>query len=603
MAKHSAERRARGPVAAAMLACLLGGLLSTASARAVPIRIRGEAQLEGHARYVEEGWLELRAQLTTDSGSVIEQAPVEIDTEGKLSATDLDRCASPRTPAATPARGGAIIVTTNPLGELCLKWRNAPAGGRIGLRFAGDAYHGSAETSVSYDRTASQRLWTTLRFDPRPSVIELDRDTALISATLLLRPSSALGPREGLPIELRNGRGQLLAETRTSGDGRAHFTLATSALPDPSEEELRVVFRGNPELTDASDEQRITLRAAVPIAFATAPPRPRVGDSWVVSLELEPRRGVVDDGVVQASVDGTSLATGPVADGKATLSLELGTEPRPQVQVEFRYLPASPWWAASAPLRVAVPIEPRSPIGVIAWSVLVLAAAFWTVQSWRRARQGKDPARPQAALAPGVHLVRPSSRRAEWSGVVVDAHEGEALAGATIVVRTALSQPASAVPDGPKPLVIHRSVTDETGGFGFKLADVPPGPLEIVVSRATHSTEQRALPPAGTLRVAMITRRRNVLRRFVGWARARGEPFFKQPEPTPLDVRQAAGDATPIAEWAAEVQWAAFGPRDVDEKAEQRLREQEPPLAPAPGTAAVTAAPTTTTGPSSKGID
>ena len=554
------------PRALLALAALLALMLPAATAEAVPLRVRGGAVIEGHARFVEDGWLELRAVLTDDAGTALGDAEIDVDGAGTFEVGEVELCANPRVRLGRRTRGAAVGVLTSPLGELCLRWHAPPQSGRLALRFAGDTYHGAADLGLDFDRSASQRLWSSLRFDPAPGVIELDRDVAQVGAVLGIRPPAGAASREGLSVELRDRRDHLLGKAPTGGDGRLRFAVATAALADPGDDELRLSFAGSAALAPSSDSEPVTLRAAVPLRLAAPIGALRAGESRAVTVLLEPRRGVVRDGVVEAAVAELGLGTAPVHDGRAELELTLGAEAGPRVTVSFRYLPSAPCWAPGPPLSVAVELAPESRFGAVAWSVLVLAAAIWTVQSWRRARRKVEPAEAAAGapLAPGVHVVRPSRKRDGWSGTVVDAHEGTPLAAAEIVVL------------GPGSRELGRAATDAQGRFALRLGE-PAADAEIVASCRTHSSERRALPAPGTLRIALVTRRRSVLRRFVGWARARGAPYFMPPEPTPADVRRMAAGDPPVARWASEVEAVAFGPDEVGELEEQRVQQAEPP--------------------------
>ena len=51
----------------------------------------------------------------------------------------------------------------------------------------------------------------------------------------------------------------------------------------------------------------------------------------------------------------------------------------------------------------------------------------------------------------------------------------------------------------------------------------------IEVETTRHSKESRELPSGGSLRIALVTRRRAVLDRFVRWARRQGPPIDRPP--------------------------------------------------------------------------
>ena len=72
--------------------------------------------------------------------------------------------------------------------------------------------------------------------------------------------------------------------------------------------------------------------------------------------------------------------------------------------------------------------------------------------------------------------------------------------------------------------------------------------------------------------------RRALLDALVHWARRHGAPWAGSAEPTPGHVARVAlrRDRTEVAEWAANVEDAAYGPIEPDDQRERRLRETEP---------------------------
>ena len=114
-----------------------------------------------------------------------------------------------------------------------------------------------------------------------------------------------------------------------------------------------------------------------------------------------------------------------------------------------------------------------------------------------------------------------------------------------------------------------------------RLAEAPaagPEGAELVAKSRSHAEERKALPTGGTLRIALITRRRAIQRRLVNWARVRGRPYDHKPDPTPGHVREAAvlQNREEVERWARAVEHAAFGPDDVDEVAEDGIHDLEP---------------------------
>jgi hypothetical protein len=158
-----------------------------------------------------------------------------------------------------------------------------------------------------------------------------------------------------------------------------------------------------------------------------------------------------------------------------------------------------------------------------------------------------------------------------WTGRIIDAHDGAPIPGAIVQI----SLPSLVARD-----VGASTRSDERGSF--VLPPLSGGPLpegaRLRVSARLHTEVERALPPEGRVDVAMISRRRVLLRRLVRWARAMGAPWNRNAEPTPREIVNVAlrrGEPQ-TARWAEGVETAAFGSTDVDVRLEAALRGQEP---------------------------
>jgi hypothetical protein len=158
-----------------------------------------------------------------------------------------------------------------------------------------------------------------------------------------------------------------------------------------------------------------------------------------------------------------------------------------------------------------------------------------------------------------------------WVGTVVDAHEGHPIAGARVEVLLPSLRATSAGPG---------IVTDEGGRFHLPPHPHPlPEGARLRVSAALHTEVERPLPPQGRVDIALMSRRRVLLRRLVRWARSGGLTWARSEEPTPAEIANVAlrrGDAR-TARWAEGIEAAAFGDTEVDQALEATLRAQEPP--------------------------
>ena len=554
----------RRPLVAALWLLLIAWA-SAAAAR--PVRVRGGSSIRAQARFLEDrSLLELRGRLADDAGVPIESAWLELSAKGGLVLSDAGACREPRATVA-PLEGG-LRVRSSVGGELCLRWRAPPDTGVISLSFPGDAYHGGSSLEAKFDRGAPQRLATVLRFEPRPLVLDLDKERIAISGVLDLALDTAHAGRDGLSVSLHDEGGAELAKALTGGDGKVRLQVDSARLGDPGAGKIELRFAGNDVLAEGRDEQPVTRRSTVTLALEDAVEPTDPGDTAEVSLVVAARRGVVDGGVVEALVDGASVGSGAVHQGRAVLAVPLAPKATGTLVVSVRYLPSSPYFKPGASLEIGLPVAPPS----VAWrtllTVLVLAAAAWVTVSWRRSKKPPALGKGRPLLTPGVHVVHSRRGAKSWRGTVVDAHEGTPLSGVSIVVRA---------PTLEQDDVLLRVDSDGRGMFAFDLDPLPDG-AEIVARSETHAEERKALPAGGTLRIALITRRRALLRRFVSWAQIRGAPYDIKPEPTPKHVAEAASrdERGDVRAWAQAVEGAAFGPGEVDADVEAAVRDVEP---------------------------
>jgi hypothetical protein len=164
--------------------------------------------------------------------------------------------------------------------------------------------------------------------------------------------------------------------------------------------------------------------------------------------------------------------------------------------------------------------------------------------------------------------VERGSEGSGWTGRVIDAHDGLAIGGATIVIRQRVFQG-----DG----MVASTTSDADGTFALTGPDSGEGAV-IEVAAHWHSKFSAALPPPGIVMLELISRRRSLLQRLVDWAGQRGAPWVSAGEPTPGQVarvaeRERSGE---VAVWARATEEAAYGPNPPDEGIEERVRNREP---------------------------
>ena len=407
------------------------------------------------------------------------------------------------------------------------------------------------------------------------------------------------GAGTNLALSLWNESGTALGEATTDDGGRGLFEVQASRLGPLGHGDLRVSFAGNTTTAPTDQSVAITRRTAVHLALKDAvddrlPPtgvdglKIRVAASATCAPE---RCKDVPTGTIQVRAGPSSeaeiLGAAALERGSAIVVVQfnpLGV-PEGDATLTLRYVPDAPWLEAPPDRSVVVPIRAQG-----LWAHAILIAAGAAVLLWlamarfpfavRRSRRD-DAARTSGvrAPAPRVELVRPGDA-GRWTGRVVDAHDGGAIAGA----RVAIERPAFRDVQ-----VVVEQVSNAEGAFAMRSDRTAPGD-ELVIEGPTHATVRRPLPAPGEIEVALIQRRRLLIEQLITWAKRRGRPFDARPEPTPAHVRQAAGrlefaheqpaQAARLEQWAGAVEVAAFGGSPVDARVQAEVERLGPADAP-----------------------
>lgn len=580
----------------AWLAALAVGasiVLVARSASAVTVRVRGSAKIDLIAT-TSATEVTIRGQVSDDVGASLGKTTVRIealDAENRLV----------RLPPGVPCAGGgdargsadpvrnegdAYVVSTTERGDFCVKKPGDAAGVTFRARFVGNNFIEPGEGKATAAPESEQRAHTILKFESPPTEIDLERDTTNVTVSIKVDRADSdrlagLGTlrREGLPVTLKDERGETLAKANTGGDGRARFELKSSSLAPPGNGELRAEFAGDGPLGAASSTTPVMRSATVHLS-ASDPDRADPEAGIPVDVEVASDHGVVDGGIVEALIGPDSVGTAPVSKGKAHVVASFVGGHRAEFALTLRYIPSAPWWRAGRDIQVVAAVAGPSLWRHVVLGALVLALAAWIVAKWRRSPEtvrADSSSLPPPSGRPEIVVVdRPSGIKG-WKGTVTDAHESSPIAGATLRITAPTFEGNNTLAD---------AVTDEMGAFEIQLDPSLEGHsfegARLVVEGEEHATFEQALPPQSLLRVALVTRRRAMLDRLVKWARTRGGAFDGAKEPTPGHVRRVASRAAAVdvEAWARRVEHAAFGPDAVDRRVHREVDEIEPKAVP-----------------------
>ena len=362
--------------------------------------------------------------------------------------------------------------------------------------------------------------------------MQLEQPTLPLEVSATLDAEGVTSPGASLPLTLSNEAGAQLGVCVTGTTGRCRFNPAASALGPPGRGELRVGFPGNSEIGAATLAVRIERRTKVDLTLpqATASRLPAGGPEEGIGLQVE-ARGRADSaaatGSIEARVGDTIVGAAPLIQGKANVVVTFATPGATEVPLRIRYVSDTPWYEALPDVVVTLPVHDRSLAQQLAHQLPLLVAGAavvaWLVLGRARLRSRREKAptsrRPPLQGEARVEVVGELAAGSGWKGRVVDAHEGDAIAGA----RVAIERPGF---QGTQTLA--STTADEHGAF--ELAHVPTDEgASLLVEAPLHASLRQSVPGSGELAIALVLRKRALLNRLVAWARRRGKPFESRP--------------------------------------------------------------------------
>ncbi len=539
-----------------------------ATVEAAPrVQVRATSRLEIRAAGTRQR-IQISGTLRDETGSPIPDAAVVfgayVDSQVPIAFDAVGSCTDENAP--TTGWRNEHTETTDSVGGFCFVGALARSEARFQAVFGGTPLHEGTRSVVLW---SIQQQSLLLRFEPRPERIDLDAERTLIFGRAVFPSEENAHP---VSLSLTGSKGQALATGATGQSGTVHFDFPSELLEGPGIGPLNLQFHGSDELAPANANATVTRTVHVVLSTkedeVSGDPTGGIG----LRVEASTSRGPAKGGTVEALVDHDVVGAAPVVDGVADLVLTF--RPRrdhESYEVSLRYRPDAPFYEPSGTVELTLKATRPSPWLRTLAPVLVVVVGVWLLRGWWRPKRREHRAMEHSKIAgePSLAIVRKSKSRKHWSGCVIDAHDGHAIAGARVRV---------VVPTFVELDTVVEELTDDEGRFGFEVDAAQKG-LRLLVHSAYHAQIDKPLPPPSDVVINLVSRRRLLLDRLVKWARRSGRPWHRDPEPTPGHIERVANKqqgADAVARWAQSVQLRAFGPDPVNEQTEQEVHELEP---------------------------
>lgn len=524
--------------------------------------VRGAAEIDARVQTMGDA-LVVDGLVRDEGGVAISGANIRASFDGSGAEVEAARRALKPCDEAQKVAAG-FQARSDGTGRFCIRTTSISTAGRIALEFPGTSMFDGAKLELPFD--IGKHL-LAIDFDTRGGEVSLDGESFSVEVFAGREEGGLVVASAGHPIALTNELGTLLGSAVSDNSGRARFRVPAHELGPPGVGFLRARFEGDLRTLPAESRLAITRTARVLLRAEGPSGEVRTQDGFAITAHVEfetlTATGKAPRGTIEVFAQGVPVAAGPVIDGRAKIELAID-RPRGELELVLRYLPTHPWFVCHEDAVVRVQAKGGGPLRTIGLVLLCIAALALVVRSRRRTTiAAPDPLATKSGLPPTPHIEVIKRGRVDspvWVGVVVDAHDESPIVGANILVTRRGFEGRDR---------LGAVVTDGQGRFELALREYLPTD-DLSIEGPLHSELAQPLPSPGELRVALVSRKRHILTRFVEWAAQKGLAPSRSREITPGEVRDRA-TAFATAQWAAEVERAAFGPEVVDANIEAHL--------------------------------
>jgi hypothetical protein len=508
--------------------------LFSREAHAVKVRIAAATRLEGRIdkNTGSPNGVVVRGTLRDDVGSPVPNSHIEIvfyEAQGDAPATlpMPRRCPEAVSPGAHQPHFAPdeYVVDTDASGSFCIQTSLFAERGTMKLRFGGRGLYDGTAAEIPFDLS---RPAVAMAFDPEPAIVSLDRPTYSVG----VRVSAPGVSKNGWRVLLTDERGHALGGADVDPDGLARVEVRTDDLAGPGTGQLSATLEGA-SVAGPAISHAIERHARVELEPEDANPQGVPEDGIPIAVRASSSRGTVNSGAVEVGVGQRSVGAEVLRNGKTVVVATFGSAESRSIMAFLRYVPTAPWWEPGAARSITIGVRAPSSWRRAPLILLCLAVVAWMMRGFfprLRPRAEREPATAKPA-AGDVQLVRRHRTDEGWAGHVVDAHDGSAVAGATVEVLIPAFPGAREGASG----VGLQTRTDEAGDFAISAATFGSGAV-LRVSAPWHAPLERPLPPPSKVAIPLVARRRRLLERLVHWAGREWGPWPGAREPTPEQV-------------------------------------------------------------------
>jgi len=564
----------------ATAACAIGlAELAIHTARAAEpphVQVRGVARVDAHTAG-SAGKLVLSGVVKDDLAAPVVGASVTLRVTGVANG-DIEPC-SAAGDRVELGSSGEVVLLTDAQSRFCVRLPRRGGSSAAHFEVRPSSFLEGSTVDLPLDPT---RKSVTVRFDPEPTVLDLDGDALSVDTVATSEEDGEVSAVPGITLRLSNEADVVLGAATTSTSGSASFRITSAELGPAGRGELRVTFPGSADLSRSTHTAFVERRTRVhlegpnatdPVARAKITEGQATAEVRVVAACAVHQCSATPTGSVAMYLGESLIGFAPVSSSRARITAPLPADRGwSDAPFRLRYVADAPWFTPEYDV-----VLPRGPLPTNGWGgpLAVLAglgavgwvvAARWRPRGAKAETPGAAPARVGARA--GVTVVRASASDPDLKGRVVDAHEGGPVEAAFVRLVRAGFEGAD---------VVSQGTSDAHGNFRLSLIGARPGD-ELVVESGAYCTLRSPIGLRGEIEIALVLRRRQLVDDLVRWARGRGGRFDARPEPTPGHVRRAASSEERVATWADALEKAAYGSAVVDEEVETRVRA----LAPSP---------------------